>query len=245
MKLEYYIINPGGNITAIVRGKFTKNIKLKITKNILSSNPTIEQVGFWVNVKNNNSDARLEMAGGEFCGNALRCLGALLAYYKKENSYLIESSGIKKAIKLESSKNLSTIFLKLSLLKYKNNICSIPGIKHFISKRKFNKLDAWKILDDNKLLKNKASGVISYRNVNINTYTIRPTVYVRDTKTMYEETSCASGTLALSYMLYKQKEIKKLNIIQPSGFTLKTSINKTEVHLSGPIISIRKAVVNF
>lgn len=245
MKLKYYIINPGGNITAIVRGGFTKKIKLKIAKNILVSKPSIEQVGFWVNVKNKNSDARLEMAGGEFCGNALRSLGALLAYYKKKNLYLIESSSVKNIIKLKSSTRLSTIALKLNSLKYKNSICGMPGIKHFLSNKKFNKLGAKKILQKNKLLTNKAAGVISYKNIDTSTYLIRPIVYVRDTKTMYEETSCASGTLALSYMLYKNTGIKKLNIIQPSGFKLKTFINKNEIQLSGPIVSIENAIVNF
>ncbi|MDO8610569.1 MAG: hypothetical protein Q7R95_08540, partial [bacterium] len=107
MKLNYFIINPGGNITAIVLGKFTKKIKLKITKSILENNSTIEQVGFWINTKNKNFDAKLEMAGGEFCGNALRSLGAILARDKKINSFLIKSSSVKLPIKLDSSTKFS------------------------------------------------------------------------------------------------------------------------------------------
>lgn len=244
MKLNYYIVNPGGNITAIVCGKFPKEIKLKITKNILENDSTIEQVGFWETVKNNNLDAKLEMAGGEFCGNALRSLGAILAYFEnKKSNFIIKSSGMKMPVKLNSSTKLSSIILKLSLLKYKNDICNIPGIKHFLSKKRFTKSSAKRILEEKKILKNKASGIISYQNINTNTYNIEPIVYVRDTGTLYEESSCASGTLALAYMLYKKKGIKKLNVRQPSGFTLKTLITKNEIKLSGPIVSIKKEIL--
>ncbi|OGI94338.1 hypothetical protein A3A03_03305 [Candidatus Nomurabacteria bacterium RIFCSPLOWO2_01_FULL_40_18] len=243
MKLNYYVVNPGGNITAIVYGKFIKGTKLKITKNILENNSTIEQVGFWTDVKNNNINAKLEMAGGEFCGNALRSLGALLACNKKRKFYFIKSSSIKMPIKLNSSINFSEIILKLDLIQYKKDVCYIPGIQHFLSKERFTILEAKKVLKEKKLLRNKASGVISYKNISADTYNINPIVYVRDTKTFYEESSCASGTLALAYMLYEKKGIKKLNVLQPSGFILKTSISKNEIKLGGQIVSIKKETI--
>lgn len=241
MKIKFYKVNPGGNITAIVEGKFTKKIKLKITKEILKNDLTIEQVGFWTNVKNKKIDARLEMAGGEFCGNALRSLGTILASRNKSSLCFIKSSGLK--IKLKSSAKFSSISLDLNLLKYKNNVCNIPGITHFLSKEKINRLDAKKILRKNILLKNEATGIISYKNIGANTYKINPIVWVRDTKTLCEETACASGTLALAYMLYKKIGIKKLNIKQPSGFVFKTLVANKEIKLSGPIISVKKETI--
>ena len=242
MKINYYIVNPGGNITAIVQGKFAKRIKLKITKNISKNNSTIEQVGFWTNAKNKNFDARLEMAGGEFCGNALRSLGAILAFRNKNNLCIVESSGLK--IKIKSSTKSSSVSLKLDLLKYENNIYSMPGIKYFLSKRIFTKLTAKKVLNKNKLLENKAAGVISYKTIGVNKYEINPIVWVKDTTTLYEETACGSGTLALAYMLYKKMGIKKLNIKQPSGFVFRTKITKKEIIISGPIISVKKENIN-
>ncbi|MDO8658878.1 MAG: hypothetical protein Q7K55_09125, partial [Candidatus Levybacteria bacterium] len=162
---------------------------------------------------------------------------------KKINSFLIKSSSVKLPIKLDSSTKFSSISLKLNFLEYKNNICSIPGIKHFLSRKIFTKSTAKRLLEGKNLLNNKASGVIGYRNTGINTYSIRPIVYVRDTETLYEESSCASGTLALAYMLYKEKGIKKLNVKQPSGFMLKTLITENEIKLSGPIVSIKKKTI--
>ncbi|MEK7497261.1 MAG: hypothetical protein AAB657_05200 [Patescibacteria group bacterium] len=244
MKINYFIINPGGNITAIVCGKFTKKIKLKITKNILKINPTAEQVGFWTNTKNKNLDAKLEMAGGEFCGNALRSLGALLTYAgNNKSNFIIKSSGMKTPVKINSSEKFSSITINLELLKYKNNICSIPGIKYFLSEKKFTKLSAKSELAKKNLLINKASGVISYEKINEKTYKISPIVYVRDTETLYSESACASGTLALAYMSYIKTGMKKMYVRQPSGSIFETVIGNEKIELSGPILGIEKKMM--
>ena len=243
MKINYYIVNPGGNITAIVQGKFAKRIKLEITKKILKNNPTIEQVGFWTNAKNKKFDARLEMAGGEFCGNALRALGSMLFLKYNKKFLYIESPIFKIPIKVNCSRNKSSISLPLSFFTYKDNICSMPGIIYILQNKKVRKSNAKFILSKNRLLGKKASGVIGYE-IEKNKLQIYPNVWVRDTKTMYAETACASGTLALAYMLYKKIGVKKLNIKQPSGFIFKTIIIKKEIKLSGPIISIKKETTN-
>ena len=239
MKIKFYKINPGGNITAIVRGNFIKKIKLKIAKSILENDPTIEQVSFWTNAKNKNFDARLEMAGGEFCGNALRALGSILFLKNKKRFFYLESPIFRMPIKISCSKNKSSISLPLSFFDCKDNICSMPGIIYILQNKKVEKSNAKLTLIKNKLLGKKASGVIGYE-IAKNSLQIYPNVWVRDTKTMYAETACGSGTLALAYMLYKKIGIRKLNIIQPSGFVFKTSIINKEIQLSGPIISIKK-----
>src|SRR3989344_1344208 len=180
---------------------------------------------------------KLKRGGGGFLGMLFLSLGALLACNKKRKFYFIKSSSIKMPIKLNSSINFSEIILKLDLIQYKKDVCYIPGIQHFLSKERFT------ILEEKKVLRNKASGVISYKNISADTYNINPIVYVRDTKTFYEESSCASGTLALAYMLYEKKGIKKLNVLQPSGFILKTSISKNEIKLGGQIVSIKKETI--
>lgn len=64
-KVNYKILNPGGNKTAIVIGnEYSTKDKKEINDEILKENPEVEQVGF-IDTK----ESKLEMAGGEFCVN--------------------------------------------------------------------------------------------------------------------------------------------------------------------------------
>lgn len=64
MILNYFRINPGGNITAIVKGEFSYEDRIKISKSILKVDSMVEQVGFWMTPLRANARARLEMMGG-------------------------------------------------------------------------------------------------------------------------------------------------------------------------------------
>lgn len=65
LEINYKILNPGGNKTAIVIGnKYSTKEKKQINDEILKENVDIEQVGF-ISKQGN----RLDMAGGEFCIN--------------------------------------------------------------------------------------------------------------------------------------------------------------------------------
>ncbi len=68
------ILNPGGNITALINGiPATRSRRKRINDAVMKNFANVEQVGFF-----DSAAARLEMAGGEFCGNATRCLTYLL-----------------------------------------------------------------------------------------------------------------------------------------------------------------------
>lgn len=245
MKIKYHKVNPGGNITAIVIGKFTKNKKIKIAREILKNELTIEQVGFWVRPKNRKSDARLEMAGGEFCGNALRCLGALLALQDRiRETFLVESSGTNDTLKVKVRRNKSVIEFPIEGIKYANNICELPGIIHFLTEDKFKKSGVKKQLKEKGLLTKQAAGVMSYEKEAYNKYRLTPTVWVNKARTLYEETACASGTIALSYMLYSKYKLKKIKIIQPSGACFDIEISGKIIKLSGPIVGVAKKEIN-
>ena len=72
--LDLTILNPGGNVTALINGiPATLLRRRQINDAVMKSFPNVEQVGFF-----DSAAARLEMAGGEFCGNATRCLAYLL-----------------------------------------------------------------------------------------------------------------------------------------------------------------------
>src|SRR5258708_7503100 len=76
-KYKIMILRPGGNDTALVSGLVAKDDKRAINKAIMKKFPTVEQVGFY-KFDSNRKEAILEMAGGEFCGNATRTLAYLI-----------------------------------------------------------------------------------------------------------------------------------------------------------------------
>ncbi len=244
MKIKFFKVNPGGNITAIVKGSFSKEERITISKAILKSFSEIEQVGFWDNPKKGKATARIEMMGGEFCGNGARSL-AFVVWREKNlsDTFFIESSGINKELQVSISSNLSTIKIPISSFSIQttannNPIVILPGICHLITKNKVNnKEEAKKILEENNLLKEDASGVVAVINKE-EKIMINPFVWVRDTRTLYEETACASGTLALAYLKYKNKEGKTFKIEQPSGTDFIINIDSKNISLSGPIKKI-------
>ena len=65
-KIHY--VDPAGNMTAIVRGEFDAEKRVELAKSIMQQEKA-EQVGFET-APVNGGDCRLEMMGGEFCGNA-------------------------------------------------------------------------------------------------------------------------------------------------------------------------------
>lgn len=72
--LDLTILNPGGNITALAEGiPASRPLRKTINDEVMKVFPEVEQVGFL-----DRPIPRLEMAGGEFCGNATRCAAYLL-----------------------------------------------------------------------------------------------------------------------------------------------------------------------
>ncbi|MBO5502893.1 MAG: hypothetical protein J5969_00265, partial [Lachnospiraceae bacterium] len=65
--LSCCILDPTGNITALVEGDVPVSRQLETAARIMQLRPETEQVGF---VKLSGEQIQLRMAGGEFCGNA-------------------------------------------------------------------------------------------------------------------------------------------------------------------------------
>lgn len=79
--MKYSIFDPAGNITALVEGDVLPEKRPLIASQIMKSHPEVEQVGFvqFANSDKRGFNAELNMAGGEFCGNASMCTAALYA----------------------------------------------------------------------------------------------------------------------------------------------------------------------
>ena len=102
MRLNILRADPAGNITIFVLDPVAKEQRAEIANKLMAIKEfEAEQVGFLTEPVNPECSCRLEMMGGEFCGNASRALGLYLAQKSgKSGKMLIEVSGSENAIEV-------------------------------------------------------------------------------------------------------------------------------------------------
>lgn len=78
-RLRYSIIDPTGNITALVEDEVAVDEQPAVAAQVMERHPEVEQVGFVRPAASEEGvQGELRMAGGEFCGNATMSAAALL-----------------------------------------------------------------------------------------------------------------------------------------------------------------------
>lgn len=252
-ELNYKILNPGGNKTALVYGnEYTNFQKNLINKFIMEKSSQVEQVGFLSNTTNH-----LEMAGGEFCINATRC--AIWEYLrgKKGEIELTVSGTTKKIIgKILEDKKVQ-IELKIEktikdLFEIRNNFTciKIEGIliaildeensKKYIQKLRKNeekaKNELKQIMITELNTEEKAIGIMLLEN-NFGKQKINPIVWVKEIDTIFYETSCGSGSLGTAIYSYIKNKSKKIELLQPSNFSIEIEIIGNEKFIEKSIIT--------
>lgn len=239
-KINYKILNPGGNKTAIVIwNEYSKEEKKQINDNILKENVDVEQVGF-IDVREN----KLEMAGGEFCVNATRC--AIWQYLKGIPGELeLSVSGYRGKLKGGITQE-KEVYVDMQIDKKMSNIINTEGIFNFIklegillavideqNSKKFVKQlkkDEDKAKSELKKIMEKfdteenAVGIILLEKERLRTK-INPIIWVKTIDTLYYETACGSGSLATAIYKNYIEGIENIEILQPSGYTIKVNLN--------------------
>ena len=233
--MKYKIYTSSGNDTAIVYGlTYTNDEKKYINNYIINKHKNVEQVGFI-----DKENRQLIMAGGEFCGNAVRCAtydilnGNAGAIKIKINNKLTLNAGIDDnnnvwcEIPIDSKSLISKInndmyivdlgditFLVLSQKYSKEYLADISNIKN-ISMSFINKYN----LEDK-----KAVGIVYLQDIE-DKIKINPIVWVKSINTCFYETACGSGSIAVCIVLsYIKKESLTISLIQPSNKIIKASI---------------------
>lgn len=194
---------------------------------------------------------RVEMAGGEFCANACRAMGALLDLHEpdsrqsSERHYRIRISGMDSPVDLEvkGSKpvwEISAAFnLKPISLQKDGNLCNLPGISHLL------------IETENLPSPEDASGLAESMVSECNTgqpalglvwwrksgecLDILPYVMVPSAGTAMVENACGSASMALALALHGREGQEKFSIVQPSGEKLFCQVKGDSLLLKGRV----------
>lgn len=227
MQYSYYKIDPTGNITAIVETETPRSEQSSLAAFIMSRDSSIEQVGF-LEKPQSSADVRLQMMGGEFCGNASISAAALTAQKAQitNGSIMLEVSGTEKPLsvkvqKLGENKYCGTVSMPLpvSIKTLKLDGRTLPcvcfsGISHIICGNELGFDEAeTNIRSWCERLNSEALGLMF-----TDGKTLKPYVYVRSTDTAVWESSCASGTTAVcAYLALKSGKSQSVSLSNPGG----------------------------
>lgn len=237
MKLNFIKASPSENLTAFITNYIHPKHYVRVANHLMTDNYlSAEQVGFIVRPKNDQAVLRLEMSGGEFCGNGL--LSAAAYCHNKglcmDKSFLLEISGSDDLLTCEViAKSPYSFHAKgempdaLSIEEVNVTICGeyvrgwvvkLPGISHFIT-------DYWPKVDQyTEILQavqakvtDHAIGIIPYKQTKNDKYETRPFVWVKQSNSQVFERSCGSGSLALGILLADQTGKEVFQVNQPGG----------------------------
>jgi len=254
--IKYTIYIPAGNNTAFVYGfNYSKEQKKLINDAIMKKHSGIdkvEQVGF---IDPNAEQPELQMAGGEFCGNATRSSAYI---------YLNGKPGSLKMI--VNSKDL----INAGVDENHKAWCEIPlyhgedvvtEMEHGIFIVKMNgmvtvviqdeKARAYLEVRDEEQLKkygmdfihkynleySEAVGVMFCEKVD-EMIKINPVVWVKSIDTLFNETACGSGTTATCMVeAFNKKQSQKIDVLQPSGLIITADITFENEKITKAVIS--------
>lgn len=228
MNVEYYIIDPIGNITALVTSDIDKSMYKTVAQMIMRNNSSVEQVGF---VRFNGESITLNMSGDEFCGNATMSAAVLFyskfiinGVFKVNVNILPFNISVPVEVKnagdyyncsavLPEPKQVFDYTFSVGNKNYCFPAVSFSGITHIVADSTLSDDCAKTVIKDLALdLKTRALGIMVSDN---KTGNLKPFVYVAGIDTLYLENSCASGSCAIAFL---QKEYnKKYDIVQPGG----------------------------
>lgn len=234
------IVSPGGNITAFVFDEVPQKLYTYYTNSIIRALPNVEQVAFIKRTPKDN--IRLEMMGLEFSGNATRALGRILLD-NPIKSISIESSGIDSVLKLERHKTNDEISVNIPLsipavteISRTRYLIELPGISHLIVFESYTKDKVTRLVHQMlEITKAPAFGIIFSKKLNEKELTINPFIYVKQTETLVNEQSCASGSLALAYWSYINSKQSTAIVDQPSNNPLMIKIAPTSATIRGEV----------
>lgn len=236
--LEFVKTSPAQNTTVIVTSYCPRSYYFAVAEKAMSFDYLhAEQVGFLVAPRSKDAVIGLEMAGGEFCGNATLSAAAFAVYkgLTDKRVFNIDASGADEPIKcrvekvsdycfsasctMPQAKRIEAMEFELPNKTVKGNLVEFKGISHFVLEAGD---DFAEYMELSRVLKQVvdagAIGIIPYRKLTDKTYKIKPFVHVKAIDSNVFERGCGSGSLALGIYLKQAYGIsKEIEVIQPGG----------------------------
>ena len=250
-KREYTVavLDPAGNVTAIVCSDVPAAERARVAAQILRLPELgIEQVAFLTEPRS-GGEIRLEMMGGEFCGNALRCAGfyqALRTGAQGKSCVFAEISGADgvQPVMADTAEGTASTVMPLPLSVQPAGWADVQvarvtfaGITHFV----IDCAQPDETLVQRAIAAAPEASAVGAIFLDRAHGSIKPVVFVRETASCVAENSCASGSVATAVVLTADfaDGITEIGIGQPGG-TLEVGVQRTDGAVTG--LSIGGAV---
>ena len=250
-KREYTVavLDPAGNVTAIVCSDVPAAERARVAAQILRLPELgIEQVAF-LTAPRSGGEIRLEMMGGEFCGNALRCAGFYQALRNGEQGkscVLAEISGADgvQPVVADTAEGTASTVMPLPRAVQPADWPDVQavrvtfdGITHFV----IDCAQPDETLVQRAIAAAPEASAVGAIFLDRAHGSIKPVVFVRETASCVAENSCASGSVAAAVVLTADfaDGITEIGIGQPGG-TLEVGVQRTDGAVTG--LSIGGAV---
>ena len=209
LTVEALRADPAGNVTILVLSPVEPRLRAAAAVALLNEYGG-EQAGFIVPPVSGGA-ARLEMMGGEFCGNALRCLGLWYAATRPGAAgrpVPMEISGVDGTLSVTADPADGLVSARMPLPAALGErlgmpTAEFPGIVHALCRED---------VPDAALARRLTAALAA------DGHAMRPAVYVAGTDTLYFENSCASGSAAAAALLSAaEKRDAEYVFRQPGG----------------------------
>ena len=243
------VLDPAGNVTAIVCSDVPAAERAHIAAQLLRLPELgIEQVAFLA-APRSGGEIRLEMMGGEFCGNALRCAGfyqALRTGAQGKSCVLAEISGADgvQPVMADTAQGTASTVMPLPLsvqpagwADVQATRVTFAGITHFV----IDCAQPDEALVQRAVAAAPEASAVGAIFLDCAHGSIKPVVFVRETASCVAENSCASGSVATAVVLTADfaDGITEIGIGQPGG-TLEVGVQRADGAVTG--LSIGGAV---
>lgn len=240
MELSFVKISPTQNVTLFVTTLVAREIQPAVAERLLAEDGVGgEQVGFFESPTLPGAPLRLQMMGGEFCGNATMALGAYAAWKRgmaegTSAEYRFEVSGaaspvscrivragdgFRGTVDMPVCEAVTEVELNSDQGALRLPLVVLPGISHIIVPNSLARLSREeierRIRDWNAVVRAAALGVLRYDEAEGR---IEPAVYVPSTDSVVWERGCGSGTAALGcYLALRTGKSVRADVRQPGG----------------------------
>lgn len=234
------IVYPSGNTTAVVFDQMLGTNREELNTSVMSAwknkepeQPEVEQCCFVTLPKDSQAVARVEMFGGEFCGNATRSVIQVITE-GRDYQGMIEVSGVDRPLNFSVSGGVIAVEMplprdeKLATQVDEGTLVRLDGIAQLVitdftyQQNQTPRELLTKLLQENKysLADQPAVGITYYDEA---TKKAEFGVWVKAVNTVFDETACGSGTCAIGVAAATaKKQNQKLEVIQPSGESITT-----------------------
>ena len=244
--IRYSIFDPTGNITALVEGDVPLGDRTSVAARIMAIHSEIEQVGF-VRITPESSDvqAELQMAGGEFCGNASMCTAGLLLLSELWTDakiplklrvsgasepvflsvYRADTDQFTASILMPPVKGIEEHEFSLNDMMDKLPLVRMGGISHIIIEPNSRFFSLKNSPEKAEQAVKTWCGMLSVECLGLmfldrdeKVSNLTPLVYVPVCQTLFWEKSCASGSAAVgAYLANRSCETLDITLNEPGG----------------------------